>query len=75
MVISVVIPCYNVARHIETVVEQLPSNVRHIILVNDCSRDNTEEKLTELSKVNKKVIHLTHAQNQGVGGAMITGFR
>lgn len=75
MVISVVIPCYNVSRHIEDVISNLPANITWIIAVNDCSKDDTDEKLTQLQAENDKLIYLKHAENQGVGGAMITGFR
>ena len=75
MIISVVIPCYNVSRHIEDVIKQLPSEVNWIIAVNDCSKDDTEKILLRLSEENKKIIFINHEINQGVGGAMITGFK
>jgi len=75
MIISVIIPCHNVARHIEEVVRNLPSQIDYIIAVNDCSKDDTESILIRLSKENEKVIYLKHEQNQGVGGAMLTGFK
>lgn len=73
--ISVVIPCYKVAAHIEGVVRDLPEQVDHIILVNDCSPDTTPSKLEEIAAQNKKVHVVTHSVNQGVGGAMISGFK
>ena len=75
MIITVVIPCYNVSRHIEDVIKQLPSEVNWIIAVNDCSKDDTEKILLRLSEENKKIIFINHEINQGVGGAMITGFK
>ena len=75
MIISVVIPCHNVARHIEDVVRNLPSQIDYIIAVNDCSKDETDSILIRLAKENEKVIYLKHDLNQGVGGAMITGFK
>jgi len=74
MIISVVIPCYNVSRHIEGVIRNLPANIAYIITVNDCSSDETECILTKLQKENKKIIYIRHEINQGVGGAMLTGF-
>jgi len=75
MIISVIIPCHNVARHIEEVVRNLPPQIDYIIAVNDCSKDDTESILIRLSKENEKIIYLKHELNQGVGGAMLTGFR
>jgi len=75
MTITVVIPCYNVSKHIEDVIKQLPSEVSWIIAVNDCSKDDTENKLIQLAKENKKLIFINHEVNQGVGGAMLTGFK
>ena len=75
MIITVVIPCYNVSKHIEDVIKQLPSEVSWIIPVNDCSKDDTKKILMRLAEENKKIIFINHEENQGVGGAMITGFR
>ena len=75
MIISVVIPCYNVSKHIEDVIRNLPANIAYIITVNDCSSDETECILTNLQKENKKIIYIRHETNQGVGGAMLTGFK
>lgn len=75
MIITVVIPCYNVSKHIEDVIKQLPAEVSWIIAVNDCSKDDTENKLIRLAKENKKLIFINHEINQGVGGAMLTGFK
>ena len=75
MIISVIIPCYNVAKHIEEVIKHLPAEVNHIITVNDRSPDDTEAILLRLQKENSKIIYLKHEVNQGVGGAMLTGFK
>ena len=75
MTISVVIPCYNVSKHIEEVIKQLPSEISWIITVNDCSKDDSEKILSGLAKENKKIVLINHEANQGVGGAMLTGFK
>ncbi len=75
MTITVIIPCYNVAAHIEEVINNLPSSVTWIIVVNDCSKDDTGKKLGELLEKNRKLIVINHEVNQGVGGAMLTGFK
>ena len=75
MIITVVIPCYNVSRQIKDVINQLPPEVTWIIAVNDCSKDDTEKILVQLKESNGKIILITHEINQGVGGAMKTGFK
>jgi dolichol-phosphate mannosyltransferase len=74
MIVSVIIPCYNVARHIEEVINNLPGDIDHIITVNDRSPDDTESIILRLQKTNSKIIYLKHEVNKGVGGAMLTGF-
>ncbi len=73
--IAVVIPCYKVEKHIEDVVAGLPEQVASIILVNDCSPDNTKSVIDKLAETNDKITVLHHAENKGVGGAMVTGFQ
>ena len=75
MIFTVVIPCYNVSKHIATVIKNLPAEVTWVIAVNDCSKDNTGDILTGIQKENKKLIVINHEKNQGVGGSMLTGFK
>ena len=71
--IGVVIPAYNVERSIRKVVEGVPSWVDRIIVVDDASRDGTLREARSIPATNLIVLH--HDVNQGVGGAMVTGFR
>ena len=75
MIITVVIPCYNVAKHIKDVICNIPDSISYIIAVNDCSKDDTESILLNLANDNKKIIYIRHEVNQGVGGAMLTGYK
>jgi glycosyltransferase involved in cell wall biosynthesis len=75
MIISVIIPCYNVAKHIEKVACSVPDDINYIIAVNDCSTDETECVLLKIQERNNKLIYLKHEVNCGVGGAMLTGFK
>ena len=75
MIISVIIPCYNVSKHIEGVICKIPDDVTYIIAVNDCSTDETHDILSRLLQQNKRLIYVQHQMNQGVGGAMLTGFQ
>ena len=74
MIISIVIPCYNVAKHISHVIKNLPENISFIITVDDCSTDDTECIIKQIQRGNDKVFYIKHETNQGVGGAMITGY-
>jgi len=60
MIITVVIPCYNVARHIKDVICNIPDSISYIIVVNDCSKDDTESILLKLANENKKIIYIRH---------------
>jgi glycosyltransferase involved in cell wall biosynthesis len=73
--LNVVIPCYNVSKHIEGVIAGLPPEISYIITVNDCSTDNTLSVLENLALNNPKIKIVSHELNQGVGGAMITGYK
>jgi len=70
--IAVVIPCYNVAAHVEQVIQGLPAYISWIIAVDDCSTDDTSGILERLQTVNPQLVYLRHEVNQGVGGAMLT---
>jgi len=73
--IAVIIPAYRVEREIEQVIKTLPAEIRHIIVVNDASPDGTDAIVTRLSSEEPRLVYLRHESNQGVGGAMVTGFR
>lgn len=73
--IAVVIPAYRVQREIESVLRELPGYVRYIIVVDDASPDDTSALVMRLANRDRRIIPIRHAQNQGVGGAMITGFK
>lgn len=73
--ISVVIPCYNVSKHITEVIAGLPAEIDYIITVNDCSSDSTLTILENLALTNPKIHVINHSMNQGVGGAMISGYK
>ncbi len=77
MKLSIVIPCYNEADTIETLLKAVngcPYQDREIILVDDCSTDGTREKLREgLEKQVTKAFY--HDVNRGKGAALRTGIK
>lgn len=44
MILTVVIPCYNVAASFEEVIRKLPDNIFWIIAVSDGSKDDKENQ-------------------------------
>lgn len=73
--IAVVVPAYNEEKQIAQVIDTMPSFVDYIIIINDASTDKTELVVKEKIKKNNKIILLTHETNQGVGGAIATGYK
>ncbi len=71
--VTVVIPAFNVSRHIGQVIAGLPSWIDHVIVVDDCSTDNTAA--VALASAHPKVQLLRREKNGGVGAASKTGFR
>ena len=74
--IGVVVPAYNEEKLIDRVIDTMPAFVDKIVIVDDCSKDNTT--LVVQSYVNKhpdRVVLIRHEVNQGVGGAIATGYK
>ncbi|HEX8990157.1 MAG TPA: glycosyltransferase family 2 protein [Anaerolineales bacterium] len=73
--IAAVVPAYRVEREIEAVLCGLPPYLKHVIVVDDASPDRTGELVAGLAKSDPRLVLLRHESNQGVGGAMVSGFR
>ena len=71
--VAVVIPAYNEELHIGQVVRTLPSFVDQVIVVDDGSTDRTREEV--LGATVRDVTLVRHAENRGVGAAVVTGYR
>lgn len=72
--ISVVIPCYRETQHVLNVIARIPNYINKIICIDDCCPDNTGEHIKK-NCTDKRVEVIRHDKNQGVGGAMITGYK
>jgi polysaccharide deacetylase family protein (PEP-CTERM system associated) len=82
--VSVVIPCYNeeptlsyLANTLRSVEENLSEHgfSPEFIFIDDCSKDNTLEKLRELFGQKENVRIVPHETNKGVAAGIMTGLR
>jgi len=73
--VCVVVPCYNEDTQIEKVIATMPEYVDYMVIVDDRSRDRTVEKIKKIQEDNKKIILIEHSINQGVGGAIASGYK
>jgi len=77
MKISIVMPCYNEASTIETIVDKVlgvPLEIdRELIIVDDFSTDSTRDYLQTLTERDDVKI-IFHEVNKGKGAALRTGF-
>lgn len=71
--VTTIVPAHNEALHICRVAEGIPEFVDRIIIVDDCSQDGTFEVARECR--DSRVMVLQTPFNQGVGGAMLLGYR
>jgi glycosyltransferase involved in cell wall biosynthesis len=79
--LSIVIPAYNEGRYIHNILNkvkdvQLIGNVqKELILVNDCSKDDTEEAILEFIAAHPgmDMKYFKHEVNKGKGAALHTG--
>lgn len=71
--VAVVVPAYNEGAFIERVINTIPDFVDHIIVVDDCSQDETFARASQCG--DSRVTVLRTPINQGVGGATIMGYR
>lgn len=70
--VAVIIPMYRVEPYIQDVIAGIPAWVWTIVVVDDASPDNSAERALEAG--DSRVVLIRHAQNQGVGGAVMSGF-
>ena len=72
--IAVVIPCHNVAGHVLGVLAGIGDEVARVYCVDDACPQQSGA-LIERECDDPRVTVLRHARNQGVGGAVLTGYR
>lgn len=83
MKLSILVPAFNEEKTILTVLEKLnditllASIQKEIIVINDCSTDNTEQVVKSFfnNKSESDFRYIKHDRNQGKGAALHTGIR
>jgi glycosyltransferase involved in cell wall biosynthesis len=81
--LSIVIPAYNEGGTIHKILDRVNLVTliygikKEVIIVNDCSSDNTEEAILDYQKSvpNMHIQYLRHEINQGKGAALHTGIK
>lgn len=81
--LSIIIPAYNEGRTIHHILDKVKSvqliagYEKEVILVNDCSTDNTEDAIKSYIEQNSdlKMIYFKHEINKGKGAALHTGIQ
>lgn len=81
--LSIIVPAYNEGKTIHLILDKIKdvtliNNIqKEIIIVNDCSMDDTEENIFEYIKNNSnlEIKHYKHQINKGKGAALHTGIQ
>lgn len=80
--LSIIIPAYNEARTINNILEKvgqvslIGNTAKEVIIVNDCSTDDTEQVVQSFIEQQPEAMRLiSHPVNQGKGAAIHTGIR
>jgi dolichol-phosphate mannosyltransferase len=71
--VAVVIPVFNEARFIGTVLAGIPGWVKWIVIVDDGSTDESRDIIQSVS--DPRIRYVAHDSNRGAGAAVVTGYR
>lgn len=71
--VAVVIPAFNEAAVIASVIDAVPAFVDDVIVVDDASADDTRGRAAGV--MDARVVVIRHDANRGVGAAIVTGYR
>jgi len=81
--LSIIIPAYNEGATIHLILNKIKEVVlineieKEIIVINDCSKDNTEQSILSYIQKNPEltITYLKHEKNKGKGAALHTGIK
>jgi dolichol-phosphate mannosyltransferase len=74
LTIVAVVPCYRSKELVLGVIGRFGPEITHIVCVDDACPLRTGEHISKLCR-DPRVVVITHEENQGVGGAVTTGYR
>ncbi|WP_326902115.1 glycosyltransferase family 2 protein [Kosakonia cowanii] len=74
MRVAVVIPSYKVKKHILNVIRKIGPTVHKIYVIDDCCPEGTGDFVIQ-NNTDERVSVIKHEVNQGVGGAVMTGYK
>jgi glycosyltransferase involved in cell wall biosynthesis len=72
--IAVVVPAFNEEDLIRDTLLGIPDYVDRIYVVNDGSKDRTEERIQSVVSQDDRFVLINHKANIGVGAAIVTGY-
>ncbi len=83
MKLSIIIPAYNEGPTIHRILDKvkavslLNDIEKEVVIVNDCSKDNTEEAVLRYQQQNQSlpILYRKHEVNKGKGAALHTGIK
>jgi dolichol-phosphate mannosyltransferase len=78
--LSIIVPCYNESRTLRRCIERVLTLADEglsleIIIVDDCSADDSPIIARDLEKTHPQIVFLSHEKNQGKGAALRSGFK
>src|SRR5713101_1800978 len=74
--VAVVVPAHNEEKLIGQVLETMPDFVDLVIVVDDTSTDQTLAVAAAYrARLGDRLLLIPHKENQGVGAAIVTGYR
>jgi glycosyltransferase involved in cell wall biosynthesis len=73
--VAVVVPAYREEKLIQKMLTSIPEFADKVIVVNDASPDNTSAVVKGVCRSDGRIELIEHSANEGVGGAIITGYR
>ncbi len=73
--IGTVVPVFNEEFLVGNTLNGVPNYIERIYVTDDCSSDKTAEIVKSIAINDKRIKLIQHNKNQGVGGAIVSGFK
>lgn len=72
--VACIVPAFKEENMILRTLESMPGYLDYIIVIDDCSPDKTGDIIRSQQKIDSRIIFIRHEKNQGVGGAIASGY-